>query len=443
MLKVKKYANGAILIYKKRKKKCTTVNAGFVFGKNREKYSEPTAHFCEHMLFKETESKNEKEFRQYRLDTLSKNNAYTSPFYLFTDFCRSNKALEKCFALESEMLLSPKFSKKLVENEKGVIKQELVRKINNPQAKFALAYRRTLLSNYNKDTIVLGSEEEIDAITAKELRKFKNDTFISENFVISIVGGISYHKAKKLAERYYINNLKSNPKYTIDKTLTIPIDKPGNLNIENFPHKKSICRVTIKLPDELRNDKSYAMLNMLQYISNGLSGKLFCALRDKGLVYSAHLDYVKDIYDSTVYVDFECSNENVNSVIDTIGQIFDLYRSTPFENELLARHKANKKLNSDEQNPLPIYPEQTNITYLRFGKEVFTKQFKKNQKKIFNNLTPEDLQEFCKQIFTLPENIYVTILTDETSKDKFYSYETIQKILTTSANPNKIKKNRK
>jgi len=52
-IKIKKYSNGAELIYKKRKRKHTSVRAGFVFGKNRDKYAEPVAHFCEHLYMQE------------------------------------------------------------------------------------------------------------------------------------------------------------------------------------------------------------------------------------------------------------------------------------------------------------------------------------------------------------------------------------------------------
>ena len=44
--KKKIYSNGATLIYKHRKRKCTSVVAGFAFGSNRENYPEPTAHFA-------------------------------------------------------------------------------------------------------------------------------------------------------------------------------------------------------------------------------------------------------------------------------------------------------------------------------------------------------------------------------------------------------------
>ena len=53
-MRVKNYKNGATLIYRHERRKHTSVTAGFIFGKNRDNYPEPTAHFCEHMFFKET-----------------------------------------------------------------------------------------------------------------------------------------------------------------------------------------------------------------------------------------------------------------------------------------------------------------------------------------------------------------------------------------------------
>lgn len=69
--KKKIYSNGATLIFKHRKRKCTSVVAGFAFGSNRNNYPEPTAHFCEHMFFVETENRSKETLKQDMLNTFS------------------------------------------------------------------------------------------------------------------------------------------------------------------------------------------------------------------------------------------------------------------------------------------------------------------------------------------------------------------------------------
>lgn len=440
--KKKIYNNGATLIYKHRKRKCTSVIAGFVFGLNRNNYPEPSAHFCEHMFFTETENRTKETLKQDMLKTFSMKNGRTSPFYTEIDFCRSNKVLEECFELSSDMLLNTKFQAKHVNSEKGVIKQELVRKLNNPDALSYFTLLRALTSIDINNSAVLGSEEEIEKITPKDLKKFRDETFISQNFVISIEGGISYSKAKRLAEKYFIRKLKSNSDFPIDKTAYFKSTRDGNLNIENYPFKKSICRLSIKINPEFESILTEKSAAMLCDICNGTNGKLLGNLRDLGLVYHAKLTYDNTPSQNMLHLIFSCSTENVNKVIDEVGKCFEGLRTTLTEEDLIKQIKKNIKLYKDESIS-QIYPSNLFTSYLLFGDRILSKKFKKKSKKVFDSINAQDVQNFCKFALTKPENIYVAILTDG-SQESFYSYEEMQKILTTKPqrkNPRKKQQN--
>lgn len=429
MVHFKHYKNGATLIYRHVKRRHTSVVAGFVFGRNRDKFPEPSAHFCEHMFFKETETRNEKQLRQDMLDTFTMKNGRTSLSYTEIDFCRANKVLEQSFALASDMLLNTKFSNKCVESEKGVIKQELVQKLNNPGALSWFVRTRSLTTEYNKNTMVLGSEEEINAITPKDLKRFRDEVFISQNFIITIEGGISYLKAKHLAKKYFVGKLKSNPDFCVDKTMLQTYDREGNINIENYPFNKSICSIIVKLDDEMFSIKTIQSMRMLANICNGVNGKLLGKLRDNGLVYSASImrDDMKDHLLMDIH--WECSSDNVNKCIDTIGEVIKDLRKNPVEESLIQKKIENSKLGKDEATPRNVYPSRLFHNYLMYGKENFSKKLAKEYKKTYENLTAKDIQDFCKAVFSRPENIHVAILTGE-KEPKFYSYEEIQNILT-------------
>lgn len=422
------YSNGATLIYKHRKRKCTSVVAGFAFGSNRENYPEPTAHFCEHMFFIETENRSKETLKQDMLNTFSMKNGRTNAFYTEIDFCRSNKVLEDCFALSSDMLLNTKYEAKYIKSEKGVIKQELVRKLNNPDALSYFTLLRATTSKDIKNSLVLGNEDEIEAVTAKSLKKFRDETFISQNFVISIEGGISFLRAKHLAEKYFIKKLKSNPSYPVDQSILFKQTREGNLNIENYPFKKSICRIAIKINQESESQLTEKSALMFCSICNGINGRLLSALRENGLVYSAGLGYDTVPTQNVLHFDFSCSTENVNKVIDETGKCFEEFRTTLVEEELIKQKKKNEKLLKDEMMS-KIYPSNLFTNYLAFGDRIFSKKHRKTDKKIFDSLTPNDVQNFCKMALSKPENIYVAILTDGSEKD-FYTYEEMQKILT-------------
>jgi len=116
-------------------------------------------------------------------------------------------------------------------------------------------------------------------------------------------------------------------------------------------------------------------------------------------------------------------------VIDKLGEILKNLRNDLIDQDLIELEKKNSKLALDESIPGSIYPTMLLGNYLTYGVEAFSKKRGKCARNFFKKIKSEDILKLCKNIFSKPKNIYVTILTDETP-DKFYNYKKIQKILT-------------
>ena len=429
MAKLVKLKNGATLLYKKRRMKCVSVAAGFVYGENRNNYSEPTAHFCEHMLFQETTKHNKEELKILAQQTFSSNyNAFTETSSLFFQFLRANEMFEKAMELSSEMLLETKFSPQLVKNEKGVIQQELVGGLNNPQKQYYFTTQENIGNKYAYKTAVLGSGEEISQIKAKDLQKFRDEVFISQNFIISMVGDISLFKAKHLANKYFVSKLKSNLSYPVNREIDVFVEKPGNLCVNYFPLNKVKGSVSFKFP--VLDEKRFQIVNMMCYLLTGIGGDFFELLRSKGLSYHCRVCINKYTDRNFLLFEFDCSTENVNKIIDQIGKLihklktekFDETRLDFIKNDVEYRKKEKTKNKFDESQKLLH-------SYLYDGTKYFTKKANNRVKKLFNSVTADDILNLSKEIFSTPENVYVAILTGQKDND-YYSYEKIQKIVT-------------
>lgn len=424
--KVTKLKNGATMLYQKRNIKCTSVAAGFLFGKNRDKYAEPTAHFCEHMLFHETEKHNKEELSKMQAKIFSNQNGEVTQTSMFFTFTRANKMLVPALDLCSEMLLSTKFEKKYVESEKGVIKQELIRYNNDANSQNDFTYLRCMRDNHNISTSTLGSEKEIDSITAKDLKKFRDETFISQNFYISFVGDVSFFKAKHLANKMFVQKLKSNPSYPVDKTFEFPYNRNGNLNIEEFPFNKVLGRVSFKLGEI--DDKTEQILEMLPRLLNPLKGgDYFETLRNKGLVYGAR-ERARLFPEPVISFEFETSPENVNKIFDEIGNLLKKRRIELYDEEQIEFIKKETEYRKKERSFQKYDAGLRLLTqYLMFKDKYF--HHAKRYKKLFNSINPTDIRDFFQKNFSNPDKVYVSILTGE-KEPKYYSYEKIQQILT-------------
>lgn len=439
MIKEKKYKNGATLIYKKTKTKSTAVSVGFIFNNDISKnYPAGVAHFCEHMFFQETENRDYDTLKKDRKDIFSyKINGLTSMQYTYLDFCRSNKIIEPCFELASDMLLNTKFSQKCVDTERGVIKQENRLNVDKVERVMNAATRNVLNSNVSKTVNdVVSSLEDIEAITPEMLKKFRDENYVSQNFLIAIKGGISYHKAKRLAEKYFINKLRSDPAYSVcnDDLDSYKITNSGNMNTVKIKSKTSDIRIFIKF-DDLK-DKKLALkhLEAAKYftsLSSSADGLLVGKLREKGLVYSANCRLACNKYYNSLLITLTTPNENINESIDTIGEFLKQSRNTPLDENLIKKMHLNEKYLLDELTPLPNYPNSLFKNYImETREELFSKKYMKEKKKIKDNITAKDIQDFCAYAFTKPENVYVTIGTN-LPKEDFYDYYDIQRILTT------------
>lgn len=355
-------------------------------------------------------------------------NGRTNLFYTEIDFCRSNKALEPSFELASDMLLHSKYSKNNVETEKGVILQELEKRLNNSSSFLRNCYKRTTRTTYNTNTCILGSREEIEKVTAKELKNFREETFVSQNFLITIEGGISYHKAKKLAEKYFIKSLKNDLKYPSDWTYTLEIDKQGNLNIEKFDFKRAKAIILFKLDEEMSTIKNDMTMRMLCNICSGADGLILGKLRDLGLVYETYVNYFDVSKNHGFCIEFSCTNENVNKVIEEIGKALKKLKENPIPEEIISIELRNFKLWNDEYVK-NIYPSHLFEEYLITKEKMFDKRLSKQKMKFFKHVTPADIQEFSKKAFSKPENLYISMITSE-KPETFYSYEQMRKVLT-------------
>lgn len=435
-MKRKVYKNGATLVYMKSKSKSTSVDVGFWFGKSADHFPEPTAHFCEHMFFQSTKNRTKEQLTKDMTETFSSNNGHTGMFLTYIDFNRSNKILEPCFELASDMLLNTNFSPKEIESEKGVIKQELIRKLSSQDTAFRVASRKTT-SHYPrlKRSCVLGTDNEIDAINADILQKYHDEIFISQNFLISIEGGISYRKAKHLAEKYFISKLKSCPTAEVDKTTDPPFDRQGNLHIEKFSSRRSKIGIAFKL-DDFKDVKdrvqNLACLYFLKKLSNNLNKHLLGNLRNAGLVYTANLTYLLQKTDGYLVITADTSPKNINNIVDVIGETLRDYRKNLFDKNTLEAIKKNRKYSEDESAPRPIYPSSLFCDSMLRDDYTFTRKYRKLINKAIKNTTAEDLLQYCQKIFSDPKNIYATFLTDTrnpATKD-LYTYAEIKKVLT-------------
>ena len=155
-------------------------------GKEYQEMPLGIAHFLEHKMFeKEDESDISNKFAELGLEVNAYTD-YTETVYLF--YGSSN--LEAGINLLLDFVQNPYFNKESIENEKGIIKQELLMYLDSPKERLHNGLMENMFKKYPLRYDVGGTVESIFNITPELLYKCHNTFYHPSNMILVIVGDV-------------------------------------------------------------------------------------------------------------------------------------------------------------------------------------------------------------------------------------------------------------
>lgn len=409
--KVINFNGGGTLIYTRRKgMRHTAVIVGFRAGSFHEKHK-GVAHFLEHMLFQGTNNLDREALTKKIKEVFSYSNASTSPFYITETFDRTNKMLTPAMQLASEMLFESNLPEEHIETEKGVIKEEYRLFHDKAQLSLGIWHKQTLANKKSACSFSyednLGSLEDIDSITRKDLIDFKDAYFTRNNFVSVVETALPLRKIKKLLEENFLNKMKENNNPPIETPFAI--NKKGNMQVVKYDRNKFEMAITFKFDktyDEIKNNLNYNILR------NHLGTIVFHRLREKGLVYDTSLNYSIDKLHSDFRFTICTSKEKLNDVLAIINDGIKQVVSKQIEQADYERIKKNFIYSRDESQPQKardLIKNKLNDFCLKG--EVRNALSTHEYKKELNKTSLAKIQEAAQTVFNKKNDVYITILS--------------------------------
>lgn len=201
----------------------------FIPNKEKEMVKMPSgiAHFLEHKLFETNSRVKVDEFFQ-------KNGSYINAFTNYKKTCyhfKCNKNFKEQLIYFLDFIQTPFFTDKNVKKEKGIIKQEALMTLDDPDRKFYQKMFENVFNNLNYDKTVVGSLEDIESITKEDLYKCYNTFYHPKNMCLLIVTNQDekeifdiikdnqskkdYSKKYKLIKKEYVENDEVSKPYEI------------------------------------------------------------------------------------------------------------------------------------------------------------------------------------------------------------------------------------
>ncbi len=258
-------------------------------GKTYYKVKPGSAHFLEHKIMNFTgRSKLEKRINNLGIYA----NAYTSYEITNYNFFGSKNVIES-LKLLLDLFYSMSINDKNVESEKGIITEEYKMYIDNPNFRINRQVLKNALKNSYLNDILVGTEEEIKDIRAKDLKKVYNDFYTPNNTFIIITGNFNKEEVMETLKNYMINIKKRvNKKYKY-KTYPEPssVLAPYMEITENISTPKVIYTLKINKKNIPVKDKILKRY-YLNYIFSSLfsnTSTIYDKYKNEGLI--INLDY--------------------------------------------------------------------------------------------------------------------------------------------------------
>ncbi|MEG2086015.1 MAG: pitrilysin family protein, partial [Clostridia bacterium] len=243
------------------------------------------SHFIEHMLFKGTVYRTSLEISESIENVGGQLNAYTSKdstcFYTKT----ASNHLERSLDLLSDMFFNSVFDSEEMNRERSVIIEEITMGDDMPDEVCHDLIAEALYGDNSLGQTIIGSKENIEAVTREQLITFMDKHYVAKNVCISIAGNVDVALAQEYVEKYFLVAFNTMRKDTSKDLLA---HQPTNSVYKKKIKESEQCYVSIGCEanglGDLENFPNSVLSNIL---GGGMSSRLFQALREKqGLCYS-------------------------------------------------------------------------------------------------------------------------------------------------------------
>jgi predicted Zn-dependent peptidase len=261
------------------------------------------SHFVEHMCFKGTHKREEARDILKQYDEIGAFfNAYTEKRFTAYMVKCDDKYVHHCSEILGDMLMNSMFPRKEFDKEQKVVVEESIKGMNDDE--YMLQERMDQIiyrgSSYQYSIDCLKYHPSATFLQYSDIFEWYHWFYHPSNMIFSIVSNLSFSTILSMLKKTAFvkkdrHSEHTRPAFVLEKPILalfpINIDdiKEKHVKIEFYQKKgvsTNILNIAFRTCPRSSPDK-YA-LNILKHILNGLSGKLFTALRTKhGLTYNS------------------------------------------------------------------------------------------------------------------------------------------------------------
>lgn len=219
---------------------------------DEKKGEEGISHFIEHLVFKGT--------RKFKVGEIASSveaaggelNAYTSfdqtVFYVTISKEFENVGLD----VISEMMGFPEFLESEINNERGVVIEEIKRSHDSPHRQASRLLFSTMYKKHPYGIPVIGFEDNINTVSRKTLVNYFNSRYNPKTMTLIVAGDFKSPEMKKKVEKYFATFEQN--KLRVVKRKTDSAVKKSALVVKTAPFAETIIHVAFPAPKASHKD---------------------------------------------------------------------------------------------------------------------------------------------------------------------------------------------
>lgn len=290
--------------------------------RNETKDNFGCAHFLEHMFFKGTTTKTDRELAKAIDEIGGVINAFTSHDYTCFYSHSLSKDCSYAYDIISDMLLNSIFDKSKIDNERKVIFEEINMYEDEPGELVLEVFTKNLFTGTPLSNNILGTIESLKSINQEKLFDFFNKYYRPDNIIIILAGNFNEEYLMKKIENTFGNMIKGVFKDTsLIKAVGI---KPFNYHAII---KENTTQVNFALGclGVAKTHSNYYNLELLSILlGEGSSSYLFLKIRDSlGLCYDIGSCNSSFYETGELVIHGATSIKSFSKVLETIAELLD------------------------------------------------------------------------------------------------------------------------
>ena len=279
----KKLENGLTVLFDKRNLPIVSTSASVNYGAAFEPLAKKgISHCIEHMMFKGTKKRSQKEIVEEIERKGGIINAFTSEEVTSYWNKLASKFLDSGLDIASDLILNPRFDEKEFEKEKKVIIEEIKMHKDVPQY-YVIDKIKEMLYESPFGASMAGDANSVNSLKIGDLKKLFDEVYTTDSIILSVVGDVDFEDICKKAELFPARKRKILD-YQARKINKEEIEKRKGIDQSHFVlgfHVPCLC-----------DKRKYDYEVMKAYLLDGMSSVLFQEVREKlGLVYHIKGDF--------------------------------------------------------------------------------------------------------------------------------------------------------